>query len=785
MEFTSEIISRLFGHRLQQDDIRRILGLLSSEDREEFLEKISDVVTKLTALLEVANRVSDTLSLDTLLGRMIEITTEVTNADRSTLFLNDARTKELFARVAQGDLTSEIRFPNHLGIAGGVFTSAEAVIIPDAYADPRFNQAIDKKTGYRTRNILCAPIRTRDGQTIGVTQILNKKSGDFNQDDLSMLEAITAQAASALLNAQLHEQVMRAREEENLLLEVTTALSSELRLLPLLGKIMETTKDLLNADRCTLFMHDEKTGELWSQVAQGLESREIRFPAHLGIAGSVFTSGETINIPDAYADDRFNPDVDKRTGYRTRSILCQPVRNKNGKIIGVTQVLNRQDGPFTETDERRLRAFSSQASIAIENAKLFDEVLTMKNYNESMLESMSNGVFSVDADLCIVKANSAALRILQAGEADLVGVRAGEFFTGDNGWLVESVEQAMKSLSPVVTMDAEIRVEGGEGVSANVTAAPLLGANGGQMGALVLLEDITREKRIKGTMARYMTREVAEKLLETGEDALGGQAQEATILFSDIRSFTTLSERMGPQATVAMLNDYFSIMVDIIFRYEGILDKYIGDAIMAVFGAPFASGEDPDRAVRAAVDMMRALRRFNTERQGAGLEKIDIGIGISTDEVLSGNIGSLKRMDYTVIGDGVNLASRLEGANKMYGSHILVSEMTFGKLTGGYPCREIDLIRVKGKTKPVAVYEILGYHDEESFPGLPDVLEVYTEALGCYRCGDWAKGAGLFGEALRINPSDKACRLYKDRCDFFMSNPPGDGWDGVCVMETK
>jgi adenylate cyclase len=374
-----DIVNKFLERRLQQADIKTILNALSAAEREEFLVKVADVLGKLTALLEVSKKVSDTLELDTLLTRMIEITTEAINTDRGSLFLNDKKAGELFSRIVKGELKSEIRFPNHMGIAGAVFKSGEPIIINDAYGDSRFNKEVDKKTGYRTKNILCAPIKTRNNEIIGVVQLLNKKDDDFREDDLTLLEAITSQASAALQNAQLFDEVQKKEEEESQLLEITTAISSELQLQPLLAKIMETTTEILDADRSTLFLYDEKTNELWSQVGQGLEIKEIRFPSHLGIAGTVFTTGETINIPDAYKDSRFNPEIDKKTGYITKTILCMPVKNKKGKTIGVTQVLNKKGGPFTKVDENRLRAFSAQAAIALENARLFDDVLNMKN----------------------------------------------------------------------------------------------------------------------------------------------------------------------------------------------------------------------------------------------------------------------------------------------------------------------------------------------------------------------------------------------------------------------
>jgi adenylate cyclase len=780
-----DIVRKFLAHRLQQADVRHILSTLSSADREEFLLTISAVLAKLTALLEVSKKVSDTLELDVLLSRMIDITTEAVNADRGTLFLNDGANGELFSRVALGELTSEIRFPNHLGIAGSVFISGEPVIIPDAYADPRFNREVDQKTGYHTRNILCSPVKTRQDEVIGVIQLLNKNVGDFSQDDLTLLEAITSQASAALQNARLFDQVQRAKAEETRLLEITSAISSELQLHPLLIKIMETTTEMLDADRSTLFLHDEKKNELWSQVAQGLEQKEIRFPSHLGIAGAVFTTGETINIPDAYADDRFNQEVDNKTGYTTRTILCMPVKNKNGKILGVTQVLNKRTGPFTRIDEDRLRAFTAQAAIAIENAKLFDEVLNVRNYNESILKSLSNGVITLNTEGHIVKCNNASVRILGTDACALLDKRAEEFFTPDNPWVMDYVGKVTASGEPYIAMDTELSLPNGTRSSVNLAIVPLIDIKDEPIGTMLVLEDITREKRVKSTMARYMTKEVADRLLESGEAILGGQAQRASVLFSDIRSFTAVSEKIGAHETVSMLNEYFTIMVDVIFRYGGILDKYIGDAIMAIFGVPFSAGADADQAVMTAVDMLRALREYNAKRSAEGKDLIRIGIGINTDEIVAGNIGSLKRMDYTVIGDGVNLASRLEGTNKYYGTNILISEFTFSNLKGPYLSREVDRIRVKGKNLPIRVYEILDHHDESSFRNLRPVLDLYGSAMETYRKGEWRRSMELFGTALILNEHDGLCRMYLERCQYFMDNPPPEDWDGVWTMKGK
>lgn len=784
-----DVVTQLIGHHLRQDDIRRVLLQLSAQDREAFTEKLAALLRKTAALLEVSRRLSDSLSIDVLLPRMVELVSDFLDAERCTIFLHDRETDELFTKAAVG-LDREIRFPAGQGIAGAVLRSAQPVVIPDAYVDPRFNPEIDRKTGFRTRNILCAPIkhnRPEGVEVIGVTQVLNKRSGAFDQDDLTLLETLTSQAASAFVNAQLHQQIARARAEEARLLEVTAAMTTELQLNPLLRKIMETVCEILEADRATLFLFDPRSRELWARVEGG---NEIRFPCHLGIAGTVFTSGETINIPDAYADPRFNREVDRRTNYRTSTILCMPVVNRKGQTIAVTQVLNKKGGPFTALDEKRLRAFSAQAAIAMENAQLFDEVNRVKNYNEAILQSMTNGVVTVDAAGTVVKVNSAAERLLRRRGDDLGGRHLGAFFCGENAWVAEAVAAVEKTGKPRVAVDVSLVVADAlapgsapERASVNLSVVPLFDKEV-HVGCMLLAEDLTKEKRLKTTMARYMSPEVAEKLLEEGEAALGGKAQKATVLFTDIRSFTSISERIGAQETVRLLNEYFSLMVDTILEKGGILDKYIGDAIMAVFGAPFPGPRDADRAVEAAVGMLRTLRAFNGKRKEEGLFPVLMGVGVNTDEVLSGNIGSLKRMDYTVIGDGVNLASRLEGANKLYGSQILVSEMTVRELSGRYRLREVDVMRVKGKAQPVGVFEVLD-HLEEDIPDLGALLEPYDAGLEAYRRRDWTGACSRFDRALLACPGDGPSRLYRERCAYFLEHPPADDWDGVWVMKEK
>ena len=736
-------------------------------------------------LLQVTNDLAQTNSLDEALETLVNITTSSIGAERGTIFLNDEATGELYSRVAQGNFRREIRILNTKGVAGWAFSHDQGVIIHDAYKDERFNKAVDVRTGFRTKSILCAPLRTVRGDKIGVSQILNKIDSQFSQDDLDLLEAMTEQAAIAIQGNIIVEQIEAARKQELEFLDVVSQVSSELELTPLLQKIISTISKMLDCERATLFINDEKTNELYTEVGEGLDEKSvIRFPNHMGIAGTVFSSAKPVNIPHAYADLRFNPGFDKQTGFFTRSMLCMPVLNKEGKTIGVSQVLNKRGGSFNSEDEKRLAAFTSQISMGIENAKLFADVQTQQNYSESILSSMHDAVITLDDEGIIKTCNLSGMRIFKVPIlADVIGKTADDFFTGSNDWMAEKLKGVTEKDE---YLDAELQVDG-ETLSVNVSIMPLLGEKKEVLGAMVMIEDISSEKRMKSTMSRYMDPELADQLMEAGDsdDFLGGKQSVGSVLFSDVRSFTTITEELGAQGTVKLLNEYFTIMVDCITDEGGMLDKFIGDAMMCIFGTPVPHDDDPDRAVRAAIRMMTDLKVYNDQRAAEGKLPIDHGMGINTDSIVSGNIGSPKRMDYTVIGDGVNLAARIESACKQYGAHILISEFTLRAVKATYRTRQVDYVIVKGKTEPVGVYEVLDYHDDESYPNLVDALGIFNDGHRCWNEGKWDQSTKLFKDVLKINPDDKAAQLYIDRCVHMKKNPPKGDWDGVWVMTTK
>jgi adenylate cyclase len=283
---------------------------------------------------------------------------------------------------------------------------------------------------------------------------------------------------------------------------------------------------------------------------------------------------------------------------------------------------------------------------------------------------------------------------------------------------------------------------------------------------------------MKKAFSNYVSADLVAQIIKNPDSLkLGGEKREISILFSDIRGFTTLSEQLTPEDLVQVLNEYLNPMTQIVLEEKGTLDKYIGDAVMALYNAPLDVANHADHACRSALKMMVKLAELNRSFVERNIHTIDIGIGVNTGDAVVGNMGAAMRFDYTAIGDNVNLASRLEGLNKMYGTHIIVSQST--KLQSGtdLPFREIDLVAVKGKQLPVPIYELMVSDDAE-------LRAMFAEALKAYRNREFTVAVHLFDE-LGTTRVDQVSHLYSERCRDFIALPPPSDWNGVFVAKTK
>ncbi|MBI4666376.1 MAG: HAMP domain-containing protein [Nitrospinae bacterium] len=288
---------------------------------------------------------------------------------------------------------------------------------------------------------------------------------------------------------------------------------------------------------------------------------------------------------------------------------------------------------------------------------------------------------------------------------------------------------------------------------------------------------LMEKDRVRNLLGKVVSHSIAEKLLSK-EMELGGEEREVTVLFSDIRGFTARSEDMSPKNLLNVLNSHFTSMNQVIENHNGVVDKYMGDAVMAIFGAPLDMADHPKQAVSAALDMMRAMKELNENLARRALPPLNIGIGVNTDVVVAGNIGSTNRLNYTVIGDGVNLASRLEGANKYYGTTILISENTLRNVEKIFLCRELDKVRVAGKTEAIRVFEVLADREGATQDQLA-LSNEFGEALRCFRGQDFTAAMSLFKRIDGDTGGDKPSRIYMMRIESIFNAPATAGWDYV------
>lgn len=814
-------------------------GRLTDRVRDLPVDQFRQLLDQITGEFEHFLRAIDLINnnaLETLLEQILEALTlkigQILQADRTTIFLVDEGKQQLWSKIAQAEAEQalEIRVPIAMSIAGQVAKTGNSLNIPDAYSHPLFNREIDRQTGYCTRNILCMPIFDTKHQVVAVVQLLNKigETPFESQDEFFFREF--ADSMGIILES-CNSFYIAARNQRGVaaLLKATACLGQSLNLEPTLQAVMNEARDLMQADRSTLFLLDADRQELWSKVAtaDGETMVEIRIPADRGIAGYVASTRQTLNIPNAYEDPRFDPTVDRRTGYQTRTILCMPVYNSAHHLIGVTQLINKNQGCFTTSDEEFMRAFNIQAGIALENAQLFERVMLEQQYQKDMLQSLSDAVISTDMQGRIVTINHAALVLLGYPTAKTDEHRAQEVTQALVHRLIwdvmpienlqmrleDSLKQAARHYVPEQTLLVRVPQAGNlepdlpqaqiaQALDApnlnlraptiqtiersiNLTVTPLTNPKGKVRGGLVVLEDISQEKRMKTTLYRYMTPGVAEQVMALGDDALMvGERKEVSILFSDIRGYTSLTERMEAADVVTLLNTYFETMVEAVFNFEGTLDKFIGDALMAVFGAPLPIENHACKAVESALDMRRRLTEFNQNRPNQ--QPIRIGIGISSGAVVSGNIGSQKRMDYTVIGDGVDISSRLEGVTKAYGCDIILSEFTYQQCQDQIWVRELDRICVKGKSNPIRIYELIGDRNQPIDPITEKFVDLYQAGRNAYLARNFRQAIHYFELAQQVSPMDRAVKIQRDRAYECLLKPPlGDDWDGVHVLLTK
>jgi PAS domain S-box-containing protein len=472
---------------------------------------------------------------------------------------------------------------------------------------------------------------------------------------------------------------------------------------------MDNVIELTGAERGYLVLRDEDTGVLEFRVARNLDRETLQrqsFEVSRTIVDEVAEGGEPVVTTNAQADPRFQAQ-ESVVSYSLRSILCVPLRVK-GKIIGVMYADNRiKAGLFGERERDLLTTFANQAAVAIDNARLFERVSNARRLMDDIFASITSGVITTDTLDKITLFNRAAERILGVRQEVCEGTPYMEALSSLQAVLPPLINQVKQTDSTIQDYEAEPQVPGRGKISLNVNLAPLKDASDETQGVAIVVNDVTERKRFereRGMVKRYLPAELVDSLADLQELRLGGTREVVTILFADIRGFTSYSERHDPVQVVETINGYYAYITRIIRENDGIVDKYEGDAVVAHYGTPLRPIEDHAwKAVRTAWKSRQAIRVYHQTTPPE--ERLYLKFGINTGEAVAGNVGGEEQMDYTLIGDAVNLSRRLQ--ENAEGDQILLGENTYQLVKDRVRVNRLPPLQVKGREALAQVYEVI------------------------------------------------------------------------------
>ena len=542
---------------------------------------------------------------------------------------------------------------------------------------------------------------------LGILSIGEKfMSEKFTDIDYKILEIISNHLTEALFNYELIENVEQKKKELNIkLLELETlfdigvAISSVLDVNALAEDVLIRAIGVLNASKGMFIRQNDQSPILdilsmfnWGD-SKFLLSKKIDVLNRIndGESGLILTSNEKTELQKKLKED---------------NLLVVPLRAKEN-LLGFMILCDKETRSgvedFNELDLDILTSLSNQAAVAMDNAKLFKEITEAKQFNESILGSIATGVITINILGEVDSVNKAGENILKMDNDSIINNHYMFLFEKDPD-IIEIITKT--ELSKKITTEINMPfLTASQETIVNVSAAPRIDVNGNIEGLVIAIEDISDVSKVKNTFKRYVSKQVVDNLLEDETKLnLGGEEREVSILFTDIRGFTSMSENMEPEQVVMTLNEYFSEMIDIVFKHNGTLDKIIGDELMVVFGAPLAAEDDTERALNTAVEMQNKIKELNNIRKQRGEDPVLVGAGINKGFVVSGNIGSRDMMDYTVIGDTVNLGSRLCSAAGP--GEIIVSKEVIKNQEDNFSFEELKPIMVKGKKDKINIFKV-------------------------------------------------------------------------------
>ncbi len=506
------------------------------------------------------------------------------------------------------------------------------------------------------------------------------------------------------------------REHSNMLAlaDIGQVVNSSLELDEVLRIVMDNIVRLTKAERGFLMLRDDR-GEMVTRMGRNWEMESIN-PSELtvsrSIVGRVIQTGEPIVTTNAQEDNRF-VGQESIVAFNLRSILCVPLKVKN-ELIGVIYADNRiRAGIFADSEKDLLAAFANQAAVAIENARLFsslkhtlEEVTGLKNLMESVFASIASGVITADIEDQVTLANRAAQNIIGHTAPEILGHHLNEVLASVSKEIAPHLTEVRATDKPITDLEISHNLPARGNVNWRLNFSPLKDSGQKTQGIAIVLDDLTERKKLEA-QRRLFERMVSPAVIEQLDPnslQLGGKRVDITVLFADIRGFTTYSEKLSPEKLVLTLNRYLAAMADAVLSQEGTIDKFMGDAIMAWFNAPIQQEDHTLRAIKAALALRDAVEELYKTLPEE--EHLSFGAGIHFGEAVLGLIGTEKRLEYTAISDNVNVAKRIQENSAR--NQILISKEAYERVINDVKVLPHVEMNLKGKTHPIGVFEVTG-----------------------------------------------------------------------------
>lgn len=806
----TSVVNSLVHTFLSKYRSKAFLDEIQELDQNSLVDSLVDVLITTDKFEKLFTMIQHQVSIENVtihdsISNIIRDAVSLLSVERIYITLIDPNTKELVPMELNAESLSKnhkslfnsnlafYKFSNNVGLCGRVATSGQPSNISRQEL-PTYGNALNfeldtRKGDVIPYNMMLTPIKGSTGALLGVLQAVNKRDtvftsqealkqqADFSSSDQVVFELLAHRLGYMISNWLLYDDMKETQKKVEIILETTRFLSSTLNLEEMVKRIMDAAKELLNADRCTLFLIDQARKQLVGHI-QGVDSiQEIRIPLNTGIAGYVATTGDPVNILDAYQDKRFNPEVDKKTGYMTKTILCAPIKNIAGDIIGVTQMINKRHGLFDKGDLKMLSAFSSQAAVSIEKFYLFKKNEDMRTYLESILGSISHCVLTLGESLMMTNINQGwVLPLLGVDEATAKSKPINEWVNESlNANLWSDIQKVVKSSQPAFCHEYELKGATGI-VLVNYQILPLKGRGG----IVLVIERLGELQRIATGLRRYYPVEVVKGVIqseENNESLLSGTRKSCTVMQSDIRNFCRISETVPPTDLMKILNYFFDEASFISQNHGGTVDKLVGDACISVFTKlpnnnhhiEWSPNDEAIQCCLAALKLREAIQHRSSTKLYRSLVPFSIGIGIHSGDITFGSMG--KRVDFSFLGEPIAIVPVIEELTKVYNVGVIVTDATKklveeGKDVGNIlSFREIDTVYIElspSRSYTFIIYEMFG-KKQGNFGGDHKIHKLYADGLRFYREKKIEEARKRFEMAFELN-DDGPSKVFLDRC---------------------